>query len=278
MKYLLFLMLSLLSACSQTVPRSDSGASAKPAAATDDATGTRKIADGNKDMPAGVNMPDCKPAQGRQHIFLIHGTLHSSQLSFGALAPRLAKAGHCLHAVDYGALTPSDALKARKPVSENVREVAQAIDRVLKQTGQSQIDLVGFSQGGLIGFYLLRDGGLGKRVRQFTAIAPSVRGTTSEGALRFNQTGACPACADQFHQSAFMREFTARPFTVEGVRYTVVATRDDWIVTPPESQFVREPGVRNVLVQDRLRGKSISHVGLMYDPEAVELISGLINQ
>ncbi len=229
------------------------------------------------EMPDGVNRSNCKPQSGRQHVFLIHGTLHSSMLSFKALGPRLVKEGHCVYSADYGAIDATNALKARKPVAENAQEVALAIDRVLKQTGQSKIDLVGYSQGGLIGFYLIRDKGYASKIRHFTAISPSVRGTTSGGALRFNQAGTCPACADQFHESDFIRQFTTNAITVPGVKYTVLATRDDWIVTPFESQFVKEPGVRNILVQDRLNGKTVSHVGMMYDDAVIDLIVNVVN-
>lgn len=229
------------------------------------------------EMPDGVNRPNCKPQAGRQHVFLIHGTLHSSMLSFKALGPRLVKEGHCVYSADYGAIDETNALKARRPVADNAQEVAMAIDRVLKQTGQSKIDVIGYSQGGLIGFYLIRDKGYASKVRHFTAISPSVRGTTSGGALRFNQAGTCPACADQFHESDFIRQFTTNAITVPGVKYTVLATRDDWIVTPFESQFVKEPGVRNILVQDKLNGKTVSHVGMMYDDAVIDLIVNAVN-
>lgn len=252
-----------------------------PTSGTARPSSTPKTADNapqNMEMPNGVNLPACKPQPGRNHIFLIHGTLHSSMLSFKALAPRLRKDGHCLYAADYGAFDANDPLKARKPVADNAREVGEAIDRVLKQTGQPRIDLLGYSQGGLIGFYLIRDQGFAGKVRHFTAVAPSVRGTTSEGALRMNQANTCPACADQFHQSTFIRTFLSKPVTVPTVTYTVVATRDDWIVTPPENQLINEANVRNVMVQDRLNGKTISHVGMVYDPDAVELIAALVNE
>jgi hypothetical protein len=50
--------------------------------------------------------------------------------------------------------------------------------------------------------------------------------------------------------SDFLTELNAGGYTVPGVDYTVIATRYDEIVTPYQSQFIHEPGVRNVLVQD----------------------------
>jgi triacylglycerol esterase/lipase EstA (alpha/beta hydrolase family) len=228
-------------------------------------------------MPSGVNQASCTPKVGKRHVFLIHGTLHSSSLSFNALAPRLSQAGYCTWAHDYGALDPKDPLKGRQPVAQSAKEVAGAIDDVLRKTGNNKIDLIGFSQGGLIGFYLLKQAGYAGKVNQLIAISPSVRGTSSEASLRFNAGGQCPACADQYAQSSFIKTFNAGPLTVSGVRYTVLATRDDWVVTPPENQLVQEAGVRNFMMQDVFPGKSISHVGMMYDDAVAALVVSLLN-
>ena len=39
--------------------------------------------------------------------------------------------------------------------------------------------------------------------------------------------------------------------TVPGVRYTVIATKYDEVVTPYRTQFLNGPDVKNVLIQDR---------------------------
>jgi triacylglycerol esterase/lipase EstA (alpha/beta hydrolase family) len=228
-------------------------------------------------MPGGVNQASCIPKAGKRHVFLIHGTLHSSSLSFNALAPRLSQAGYCTWARDYGVIDPKDPLKGRQPVVDSAKEVAGAIDEVLRKTGNNKIDLIGFSQGGLIGFYLLKQAAYAGKVNQLIAISPSIRGTSNEASLRFNAGGQCPACADQYAQSSFIKTFNANPLTVPGVRYTVLATRDDWIVTPPESQLVNEAGVRNFMMQDVFPGKSVSHVGMMYDDAVAGLVISLLN-
>jgi hypothetical protein len=91
------------------------------------------------------------------------------------------------------------------------------------------------------------------------ALAPSTNGTTLLGLTALLDAvsgledaigGSAPALTQQVVGSDFLTELNADGYTVPGVDYTVIATRYDEIVTPYQSQFIHEPGVRNVLVQD----------------------------
>lgn len=50
--------------------------------------------------------------------------------------------------------------------------------------------------------------------------------------------------------SAFITKLNAGGDTVPGVRYTIIATKYDEVVTPYRTAFLEGPNVRNVLLQD----------------------------
>jgi hypothetical protein len=96
-------------------------------------------------------------------------------------------------------------------------------------------------------------------VNALVGIAPDNHGTTLNGLARLAThfrgaqallSAAVPALTDQVAGSAFLTRLNAGGDTVPGVRYTVVATRYDGVVTPYRSQFLDGPDVRNVLIQD----------------------------
>lgn len=222
--------------------------------------------------PEGVNLWDCQPKEGASHVVLIHGTFSSSMMSYGALAPRLANAGYCVYAPDYGARKPNDWFKAVISVKASAQQVGTFVDEVLKRAGAKQIDLIGHSQGGLIGFYLLKEMGYAPKVRHFLAMAPSVRGTTIAPENWSASHNYCQACLDQNPDSPVIQAVNNGPIAQPGVRYTVLATEQDYIVRPVESQFVREPGVRNMYIQEAIPDKFITHSNMLYDDEVLDLV------
>lgn len=226
--------------------------------------------------PDGANKPNCTPDQGKTHVVLIHGTFSSSVLSYGAMAPKLANEGYCVYAVDYGGKDPDDWFKATGPIKDSAQEVAQYIDTVLSSSNAEQVDLIGHSQGGLIGFYLLKELGYAPKVRHFIALAPSVGGTVLANPTKSKEIAYCIACNDQHPESAVIKQLHRGPITQPGVTYTVLATQNDYIVRPVESQFVQEPGVLNLYIQDQLPGKFATHSNMLYDDEVLELISELL--
>jgi triacylglycerol esterase/lipase EstA (alpha/beta hydrolase family) len=135
---------------------------------------------------------------------------------------------------------------------------------------------VGHSQGGLIGFYYLKVLQGAEHVDRFVALAPSVNGTAIAKTPNRDLVEYCVACADQHPRSAVLRELKTGPITVPGVQYSIVVTKNDRIVVPVENQFVKEPGVQNIYIQDLLPGKRVSHSGMLYDTETLDLIVKLV--
>ena len=231
---------------------------------------------GGQTMPDGVNNWACRPANNQNPVVLIHGTFSSSMYSFGALGPALANQNLCVYSIDYGAAEPSDWFKGVGPVDESAQRIADFVKFVKTTTGGDKVTLVGHSQGGLIGFYYLKMLQGAAHVDRFVALAPSVNGTSIAKTPNRDNVEYCLACADQHPRSALLRELKTGPIAMPIVQYSVLVTKNDKVVVPVENQFVKEPGVQNIYIQDLLPGKRVSHSGMLYDTETLDLIVKLV--
>lgn len=231
---------------------------------------------GGQAMPDGVNNWSCRPRAGENPVVLVHGTFSSTMYSFGALGPRLANEGLCVYAMDYGAQGESDWFKGVDAVDASAKTITQFIGLVKAATGSQKVTLVGHSQGGLLGFYSLKMLGANRDVNRFVALAPSVNGTVISKTPNRDKVEYCLACADQHPDSALIKQLKEGGITVSGVQYNVLVTKNDKVVLPVESQFVREPGVNNVYVQDVYPSKRVSHSGMLYDNDSLNLITQLV--
>ena len=209
----------------------------------------------------GVNDPSCISDQ--RPVMLMHGTFSTVKSNFTAMAPALQVAGRCVFGLDYG-------LGGTRPVQRSAASVSAFIDGVLDATGADQVDVVAFSQGGLVLRTALRLDGLSGKVAVAVLIAPSFHGSTSS-LLDALPAGACPACADQTAGSALLAQLDAGGDLDGDVKYAVVSSSDDSVVTPVASQVPTGPAdrVRSILVQDQCPGEVIDHISLPADPGAI---------
>ncbi len=227
-------------------------------------------------VPDGVNNWACRPAHGQGVVVLVHGTFSNTMYSFGALGPALANTGMCVYSLDYGA-SADTWFKGLNAVDQSAAEIAEFVRSVKGATGVQRVTLVGHSQGGLLGFYYIKMLGGHLDVAHFVALAPSVGGTVISKTPNREAVDYCTACADQHPDSELLKRLRNGPITVPTVKYTVVATKNDKVVLPVESQFVREPGVRNLYIQDFLPNSRVSHSGMLYNEDSLGLIVDLVS-
>ncbi|CAM5586204.1 esterase/lipase family protein [Streptomyces pilosus] len=231
----------LLAAAAVTVP---SAASARAAAAPS----------------SGWNDYTCVPSAAHPRpVVLVHGTLGNSVDNWLGLAPYLKHRGYCVYSLDYGQLPGVPFFHGLGPVEKSAEQLDAFVDKVLAATGADEADLVGHSQGGMMPRHYLKFLGGAAEVNALVGIAPSNHGTTLGGLTALLPyfpgaedllSEATPALADQVAGSDFLTRLNAGGDTVPGVRYTVIATRYDQVVTPYRSSFLTGPNVRNVLLQD----------------------------
>ncbi|MFG3283186.1 esterase/lipase family protein [Streptomyces sp. NPDC048111] len=246
----------------------------------------------NSRPPGAQTDPEqpCPPgADRRAHprpVVLIHGTAENAYDNWNVMAPALADAGYCVYAINYGATGPLTAIgaKATGPIEESAKELAAYVDRVLRSTGARAVDLVGHSQGAgpMPRQYLKFEGGAAK-VHRLVGLAPDNHGTTVDGlgtvfrlVAPVTDAVAGPATLEQVTGSRFLARLNAGGDTRPGVKYTVVATTYDKVVTPYTSGFLTpsagEPGaVTNLTLQGVCPGDTSGHVAIAYSPNAVNL-------
>ncbi|MEU4259046.1 esterase/lipase family protein [Streptomyces fradiae] len=233
---------------------------ATPPAATDRTAATATTAATAGASGAGWNDYACKPSAAHPRpVVLVHGTFGNSVDNWLGLAPYLVRRGYCVFSLDYGQLPGVPFFHGLGPVAESAGQLDAYVDRVLGATGAREVDIVGHSQGGMMPRHYLKFLGGAEKVNALVGIAPDNHGTTLHGLTRLlpHFPGAAdlisaktPALADQIAGSPFLQRLNEGGDTVPGVRYTVIATRYDQVVTPYRSSFLDGPNVRNVLLQD----------------------------
>jgi triacylglycerol esterase/lipase EstA (alpha/beta hydrolase family) len=237
--------------------------------------------------PPGVNVWTCKPTASHPYpVVLLPGTLYNITDSFQALGPILANAGYCVYGLSYGA----DALTALTggrvaavgEIRKSARQLASFVGRVRRSTGAAQVDIVGWSQGAMMPRQYLAFGGGARYVHDLVGLAPSNHGTTLDGLFALINADTfiglpavttladCPACTEQQAGSRFLARLNARGDTVPGVRYTVIETTHDEVVTPYTSAFLTGAEVTDITLQDQCPLDLADHFAMPYDAPALE--------
>lgn len=235
--------------------------------------------------PPGANDWSCRPTQAHPYpVILVHGTLANAAFTWQALSPLLANAGYCVFALNYGANEGSAGrFFGIADIAASAGELAAFVERVRAATGAAKVDLVGHSQGGMMPRYYLKHLGGAAHTRRLVGLAPSNHGTSLLGlnallnglralGVPSPRLHGCVACAQQILPSPFLAALNAGGETVPGPQYLVIATAYDEVVTPYAGAFLSGPGVRNLRLQDQCAGDLVEHIGIVYDPVALQLV------
>jgi pimeloyl-ACP methyl ester carboxylesterase len=235
---------------------------------------------------AGVNVAGCHPSAAHPDpVVLVTGTFANLIDDWGGLGPTLANRGYCVYSQAYGA-DPHGVIQTIGPVATSAGQLADLVDSVLARTGAQRVDLVGHSQGGLIAEYYTKVLGGAAKVRTLVGLSPTTHGTTLDGLATLASffpganaivRGVCPACADQEAGSAVVNAVGNGPIAQPGVSYTIIETRDEFVVTPAGSAFINEPGVHNVWVQDSCPFDGVDHADLSYDKGVYGLVANALD-
>jgi triacylglycerol esterase/lipase EstA (alpha/beta hydrolase family) len=236
--------------------------------------------------PAGSNDWNCRPsAKHPRPVVLLHGTVENMTYNWFTLSPLLKNLGYCVFALNYGqvsgvhlGLPGSSSAGGVAPVATSAAQLASYVDRVRAATGAAKVDLVGHSQGGLMARHYLKFLGGAAKVRNLVGLSPSNHGTTVNGLAQLPgvpqliTAGLGPSVHDQLAGSDFLRRLNAGGGTVAGVRYTVIQTRYDEVVTPYTSSFLTGPAVTNITLQDRCPLDTSDHLSISFDPNALQYV------
>jgi triacylglycerol esterase/lipase EstA (alpha/beta hydrolase family) len=232
--------------------------------------------------PPGANAP-CHPSAAHPYpVVLTEGTFASMYNSFGAVSPDLVNNGYCVYAFNYGQTLPLTGIDATGDIAASARQLASEVNNVLSQTGASKVDIVGWSQGGMMPRYYINDLGGAAKVETLVGLAPSNYGTTLDGLVTdISELGSlglvtallsatCPACTEQIQGSAFLSSLNSVP-TASAVKYVVIETTDDEVVTPYTSAFLpAASNVQDITLQNQCAQDRSDHLSIPYDSNALQ--------
>lgn len=232
--------------------------------------------------PPGANQ-HCTPTAAHPYpVVLVEGTFASMYNSFGAVSPDLVNNGYCVYAFNYGQTLPLTGIYATGDIASSASQLATEVNHVLAETGASKVDLVGWSQGGMMPRYYIDNLGGASKVNMLVGFAPSNYGTNLDGVVNLiTDLGAlglatallsatCDACAEQIQGSGFLNSLNATP-TVSSVKYVVIETDDDEVVTPYTNAFLPAgPNVQNITLQNQCPQDASDHISIPYDSNALQ--------
>jgi triacylglycerol esterase/lipase EstA (alpha/beta hydrolase family) len=232
--------------------------------------------------PPGANVPCAVSVAHPYPVVLVEGTFSSMYNSFGALSPYLANNGYCVYAFNYGQTIPLSGIYATGDIASSAQQLAGEVSHVLSLTGASKVDLVGWSQGGMMPRYYLNNLGDASKVNMLVGLAPSNYGTNLDGIVTLiGDLGllglatallspVCDACVQQIQGSSFLTGLNQAP-TVPGVRYVVIETKDEDVVTPYTNAFLPAgPNVQNITLQNQCSQDASDHLSIGYDSNALQ--------
>jgi triacylglycerol esterase/lipase EstA (alpha/beta hydrolase family) len=226
--------------------------------------------------PPGANDWSCKPSSRHPRpVILVHGTFEDMSGNWQALSPLLYDNGYCVFAFNYGSsgLSGQLGIDGTGDIPRSAEQLSGFVSQVLAATGAGKVDLVGHSQGGMMPRYYLRFLGGASKVHTLVGLSPSNHGTTVNGLFTLagfvpgatGFFGLCTACEQQAAGSAFLTKLNAGGDTVAGVRYTVIQSANDEVVTPYTSAFLTGPRVTNILLQSQCILDQGEHLSAPYD-------------
>jgi triacylglycerol esterase/lipase EstA (alpha/beta hydrolase family) len=232
--------------------------------------------------PPGADNFSCKPGAAHPYpVILVNGTFENMDDNWQAASPLLVNHGYCVFAFNYGGASPSDPIQATGEIAASAAQLASFVSRVLAATGASKVDLVGHSQGGMMPRYYINFLGGAATVDTLVGLAPSNYGTTIDGIttlagllgagslVNAGLSLSCEACVEQEQGSAFLARLNATP-TVPGVRYTVIESDGDEVVTPYTNAFLpAAPNVTNITVNSQCPLDRSDHLEIAADPVAL---------
>jgi triacylglycerol lipase len=235
------------------------GAAALPAARAD--SPDAPVTHGDEGPPLTVDEAaldrslDCHgdlAGSDRNTILLLHGTTANASANWSwNWEPALAAEGRPYCTVEL----PENGLQDIQVSAENVTHAI----RTIHATSGRKVDIVGHSQGGMIGRWTTK---WWPDTRDMVANMVGF-GSSNNGSDMISLTCAvgCPdALRQQSSGSDFITTLNDDGATYPGIRYTTIATRFDEIVTPYDRAFLpAADNVTNITLQDQCPNELVDH-------------------
>jgi triacylglycerol lipase len=233
--------------------------------------------------PPGANDWTCRPSAAHPRpVVLVHGTFGNKNTNWQAYSPLLANNGYCVFSLTYGVIPgspiPVNQFGGMGKIQESAQQLKAFVARVLRATGARKIDLIGHSQGTYMPEYWVKFLGGARHVKRYISLAPLWHGTSSIPTGPIAQAFGideddfpiCNACPQMGADSKFLKELREGGLVIGDIEYTNIMTKYDELVRPYTSG--REPGMRNIVVQDHCATDYSEHFEIAADPVGAQIV------
>lgn len=156
------------------------------------------------------------------------------------------------------------------------RALRSLVDRELRRTGAESVDLVGYSAGGVVVRYYVKELGGADVVRRVLTLGAPHHGTdVAEQAVR--AAGGCAAGCEQLATSSTLtRQLSAGDETPDGPLWVTVRSDDDRTVIPTDTAELE--GALNLRIQSICPGDTAGHGYLPKDPVSLAALAETIGK
>jgi triacylglycerol esterase/lipase EstA (alpha/beta hydrolase family) len=247
-------------------------AGAGAASATGPGTGTGtgpKLSETRQQLASSLHCtgdPAASERAGKRPVLLIHGTTSDAKDNFSWNWDKAFDAQHRAHCdVDLPDSGNSDIQTSAEYVTSGIRTLSAA--------AHGKIDLLGHSQGGMIGRWSLKYWPDTRAlVDDYVGLAASNHGTDVFSAQC--SAGSCSAANwQQSTGSHFLTALNSGPQTWPGISYTEIYTRTDEVVVPNQdttgsSSLPAAHNVADIAVQQLCPTETVEHFGMASDNAA----------
>ena len=234
----------------------------------------------------------CRSATHPNPVVLFHGLGATYYEDLNFLEAYLQENDFCTFSITYGAYAAFPYVGGLQPISQSAAQLGTFVHEVRLKTGATHVDLVGHSEGAFQTLYVPKFEGVSSFVETIVAIAPPTYGTTFAGLYDLAYIGGnltrqlvgeilntvgCDACNDLGPGGDAVVALTNGPIVQKGNKVTIVASKDDELVTPTYVAFVNETGVRNLYIQDFCPFDPVGHIGEAYDTNVWAIVRNTLS-
>jgi triacylglycerol esterase/lipase EstA (alpha/beta hydrolase family) len=157
----------------------------------------------------------------------------------------------------------------RGDIRDHAKLLKEKVAAIKARTGAAKVDLIAHSMGSTVSREYLKNQGGTAHVDSLIMLGAANYGTAIANAGTFLTLGTClgiKACPQMALGSSFMNALNDGDDTPGDVRYTSIATLNEWVVLPYHSAFLANDGnIANITVQHQCWFRWPDHVGLIYD-------------
>lgn len=154
-------------------------------------------------------------------------------------------------------------------------DLGRVVDTTLEATGETSVDIVGYSAGGVVLRVYVAELGGGSTVRRAITLAAPHHGTDLASlAVAFGDQACQEACRQLDPDSDLLRELNASDESPPGPAWVALWTEDDQTVVPPESGDLE--GALGYSVQSVCPGLGVAHPDVPRTPAVIAMVESAL--